>query len=127
VPILQSKAQLLARVLLATDDYGAQTAHLRRSSLSAATRRQCQEFNRRKAQGEKSDLTSCDLRYVDLRGLDAADIDFSNSYFRSADLRGVDFSKARLEGARISGALFPAELSSAEITLSVDHGMRMRY
>jgi len=38
-----------------------------------------------------------------------------------------DFSKARLEGARISGALFPAELSSAEITLSVDHGMRMRY
>jgi uncharacterized protein YjbI with pentapeptide repeats len=90
------------------------------------------EFNRRKAQGETSDLTSCDLRHLDLRGLDAAGIDFGDCYFRAADLRGIDFSKTRLDGAsinksRISGALFPVELSPTEITLSVDHGTRMRY
>ena len=90
------------------------------------------EFNRRKSEMVTCELISCDLRYLDLRGLDAAGIDFSNSYFRSADLRGIDFSKAWLEGAslngaRISGASFPAELAPEEITLSVNHGTRMRY
>jgi uncharacterized protein YjbI with pentapeptide repeats len=90
------------------------------------------EFNRRKAEGQRSDLTSCELRNLDLRGLDAAGLNFSNSHFREADLRGVDFSTARLEGAsindaRISGAYFPAELTAEEIHLSVIYGTRMRY
>ena len=90
------------------------------------------EFNRRKAQGERCDLTDCDLRNLDLRGLEADGLDFSNSYFRAADLRGVDFSASRLEGAslndaKISGAYFPVELSAQEVLLSVEYGTRMRY
>lgn len=90
------------------------------------------EFNRRKAEGPRSDLTSCELRNVDLRGLDADGLDFSHSHFREADLRGVDFSTARLEGAsindaRVSGTSFPVELTAEEIHLSLVHGTRMRY
>jgi uncharacterized protein YjbI with pentapeptide repeats len=90
------------------------------------------EFNRRKAAGENCDLTHCDLRSLDLRGMDAAGLDFSHCYFRNTNLRGVDFTQSVLEGAslnqaKISGAYFPAELSAAEITLSVEHGARMRY
>jgi uncharacterized protein YjbI with pentapeptide repeats len=52
--------------------------------------------------------------------------------FSRADLRGVDFSKACLvgasiNGARISGGFFPVELSANEISLSIQHGTRMRY
>lgn len=90
------------------------------------------EFNRRKAAGERCDLTHCDFRNLDLRRLDAGGLDLSHSYFRSADLRGIDFSTAGLEGvslnsAKISGALFPKELSASEIALSVEQGTRMRY
>ena len=90
------------------------------------------EFNQRKAQGEKCELTSGDFRHLDLRGLDAAGIDFTDCYFRAADLRGVDFSKACLvgasiNGARISGGFFPVELNANEISLSIQHGTRMRY
>ena len=90
------------------------------------------EFNRRKAAGQSCDLTHCDLRSLDLRGIDAAGIDFSHCYFRNANLRGVDFTQAVLEGvslnqAKISGAYFPANLSAEEITLSIEHGARMRY
>src|SRR5215510_15609798 len=51
-------------------------------------------FNRRKAAGERCDLTHCDLRNLDLRGLDAHGLDFSDTYFRNANLRGIDFSTA---------------------------------
>jgi len=90
------------------------------------------EFNRRKAAGERCDLTHCDLRNLDLRGLDADGLDLSNTYFRNANLRGVDFSTARLEGAslnaaKISGVYFSADLAPDEITLSVELGTRMRY
>ncbi len=90
------------------------------------------EFNRRKATGERCDLTHCDFRNLDLRKIDVSGLDLSNSYFRSADLRGTDLSKACLDGAsingaKISGALFPIELTADEIKLSVVHGTRMRY
>jgi len=88
-------------------------------------------FNRRKAAGERCDLTHCDLRNLDLRGLDAHGLDFSDTYFRNANLRGIDFSTALPQGAslnaaKISGARFPADLAPDEITLSVEHGTRMR-
>lgn len=90
------------------------------------------EFNRRKAAGERCDLTHCDFRNLDLRGLDTDGLDLSHSYFRTANLRGVDFSKAKLDGAslndaKVSGAYFPKELSPDEILLSVQFGTRMRY
>jgi uncharacterized protein YjbI with pentapeptide repeats len=90
------------------------------------------DFNERRKLGEPVDLRDCDFRGIDLRGLNAAGLDFSGSYFRQADLRGVDLSQARLEGAslngaRISGTLFPKELTAAEITLSLQHGTRLRY
>jgi uncharacterized protein YjbI with pentapeptide repeats len=90
------------------------------------------EFNRRKAAGERCDLSSCDFRNLDLRRLDASGLDFNNSYFRATDLRGIDFSTARLEGAslngaKISGVIFPLDLGADEIALSVKHGTRMRY
>lgn len=93
---------------------------------------QVAEFNRRKAEGETCDLKACDFRGLDLRGWDTVSLDLSDGYFRQADLRGVDFSNARLLGAslhgtKISGAYFPAELSADEITLSFEHGTRMRY
>lgn len=91
-----------------------------------------EEFNKRKAAGEVFDLTHCDFRSVDLRGLEAKGIDFSHAYFRQADLRGIDFSGsilagASLNGSKISGCYFPNELSADEITLSLTHGVRMRY
>ena len=91
-----------------------------------------EEFNRRKAAGERCDLRDCDFRGLDLRGWDAASLDLANGYFRQADLRGVDLSSANLQGAslhstKISGAYFPAALSADEISLSFEHGTRMRY
>ena len=49
-----------------------------------------------------------------------------------SNLRGIDFSEARLEGAsihgaQISGVYFPAQLRADEISLSLEHGTRMRY
>ena len=93
---------------------------------------QVEEFNRRIAGGESCALVGYDLRGLDLRGLEATSLDFSNCYFRQADLRGIDFSQANLEGAsihaaKISGAYFPAALRADEITLSFEHGTRMRY
>lgn len=90
------------------------------------------EFNQRKANGESCDLSGADFRSVDLTGIDADGLDFSNSYFRMANLRGVDFSNANLEGAsihgaQISGVYFPIEITCAEISLSLEHGTRMRY
>jgi uncharacterized protein YjbI with pentapeptide repeats len=90
------------------------------------------EFNERKAGGESCDLSGADFRGVDLTGIDADGLDFSNCYFRMSNLRGVDFSTANLQGAsihgaQISGVYFPAALAPEEITLSLEHGTRMRY
>jgi uncharacterized protein YjbI with pentapeptide repeats len=90
------------------------------------------EFNNRRRKGETCDLRDADLRSLDLRNLDAGGLDMSNTYLRQADLRGVDFSETRLEGAsisgaKISGAYFPKELGAEELSLSLLHGIRMRY
>ena len=86
--------------------------------------------NKQKLQGGKCDLTSCDFRHRSARTRYGGD--FGNAYFRASDLRGIVYFKARLEGAslngaRISGAFFSAELNADEITLSAEHGTRMRY
>ncbi|HUO95533.1 MAG TPA: pentapeptide repeat-containing protein [Steroidobacteraceae bacterium] len=92
-----------------------------------------EEFNRRKAAGEKYELRGANLRGLDLRELDVAGgIDFSNAYLRQADLRGLNLAKCRLEGAslhaaHVSGVLFPVELEPAEIEMSVRIGTRLRY
>jgi uncharacterized protein YjbI with pentapeptide repeats len=90
------------------------------------------EFNRRRAGGEECNLRGCDFRHLDLRKLDARGLDLGDCYFRQTDLRGVDLSEANLEGAsinaaKISGAYFPPDLSAEELTLSLVHGIRMRY
>ena len=90
------------------------------------------EFNKRKTQGEKFDLTNCDFRGIDLRGIDADGVDFSGCYFRQSDLRGIDFSNSNLlgvslNGAKISGCYFPKEISADEIDLSLNHGTCVRY
>ncbi len=91
-----------------------------------------EEFNRQQEAGEKCDLRGCDLSGLDLRNLNADGLDLRDCYLRQADLRGIDFSNTRLEGASINGAkiygtLFPTKLSAEEITLSLQHGTRMRY
>jgi len=91
-----------------------------------------EEFNKRQAKGEQTDLTNCDFRGLDLKGLKVAGLDFSGSYFRQTDLRGIDFSQSKLvgtslNGAKVSGCYFPPQLSAVEITLSIEHGTRMRY
>ena len=91
-----------------------------------------EEFNRRKAAGERCDLRNCHFRGLDLRTLDPAGLDLSGAYLRQSDLRGLNFSKTRLEGAslhaaHVSGVLFPVELEPAEIDMSVRLGTRMRY
>lgn len=91
-----------------------------------------EEFNRRKAVGERFDLRGCHFRGMDLRGIDATGLDLSDAYLRQADLRGLNLSTARLDGAslhaaHISGVLFPLELEAAEIEMSVRLGTRMRY
>ena len=90
------------------------------------------EFNERKSRGESCNLTGADFRSIDLTGIEADGLDFSNCYFRMSNLRGIDFSNANLEGAsihgaQISGAYFPAQLTADEISLSLEHGTRMRY
>ncbi|MBD3633387.1 MAG: pentapeptide repeat-containing protein [Methylophaga sp.] len=92
-----------------------------------------EEFNRRVADGEQVNLTSCDFRHLNLQGLNAEGLDFSNSYFRQADLRGIDFSGclslegASIHGAKISGVYFPHQIRAEEIELSLQHGTRIRY
>ncbi len=90
------------------------------------------DFNESKVRGERTDLRNCDFRGIDLRGMDADGLDLSGGYFRQADLRGIDFTNTNLEGAsihatKISGTYFPKQLSADEITLSLTHGIRMRY
>lgn len=90
------------------------------------------EFNQHRAGGAECDLRGCDLSGLDLRNLNADGLDLRDCYLRQADLRGIDFSNTRLEGASINGSkiygtLFPSELSAEEITLSLQHGTRMRY
>ncbi len=89
-------------------------------------------FNQKKTGGETVSMSGFDFRNMNLQGIDASGLDLSNCYFRKTDLRGVDLSQANLQGAsihdaRISGVLFPAELMPEEITLSLEHGVRMRY
>jgi len=91
-----------------------------------------EEFNARRAEGEKCDLRGMDLRGLDLRALNADGLDFSDAYFHGTDLRGIDFRNSRLEGvsfnsANISGCYFPKELRAEEILASVSHGIRVRY
>ncbi len=93
---------------------------------------QVQEFNSKVDRKAPPDLSGCDFRGLDLRGLDVSGLDLSDAYFRGSDLRGIDFRGAKLEGAsivtaKISGCYFPAELSAEEITLSLNHGTRLRY
>lgn len=90
------------------------------------------EFNKRKEAGEICELTGADFRNLVLSGINADGIDFSGCYFRGCDLRGIDFSMSKLEGAsihdaQISGVLFPTSLRAEEISLSLNHGTRMRY
>ncbi|MDH5393008.1 MAG: pentapeptide repeat-containing protein [Gammaproteobacteria bacterium] len=90
------------------------------------------QFNQRKESGEACDLTGADFRNLVLSGINADGLDLSGCYFRGCDLRGIDFSNSQLPGAsihdaQISGVLFPSALSADEITLSLNHGTRMRY
>jgi len=89
-------------------------------------------FNEKKAAGEAVNMSGFDFRNMNLQGMDAGGLDLSNCYFRKTDLRGIDLSQANLLGAsihdaRISGVLFPDQLGAEEITLSLDHGVRLRY
>ena len=91
-----------------------------------------EEFNKRRAAGEVCDLLGADFRNLVLTGISAEGLDLSGCYFRTCDLRGVDFSLSKLEGAsihdaQISGTLFPTALRAEEISLSLNHGTRMRY
>ena len=95
---------------------------------------QIDEFNKRKAAGEPTEgqLRGGNFRGLDLRNLDASGLDLSDAYFRGSDLRGVDFRNCNIEGAsfcqaHLSGCYFPKTLSPAEIRLSFDLGIRVRY
>ena len=77
------------------------------------------------------DLTGAHLRGYDLRKCKLRKADLTGAYLRSADLRSLDLSEAKLEGAsikeaKVSGTLFPRYLSPAEISLSLEHGTRLR-
>lgn len=76
-------------------------------------------------------MQDCDFRSLDLRGLDTSNLNLSGAYFRNADLRGIDLRTANIEGAtfadaKISGCYFPADYPATEISLSVEHGTRVR-
>jgi len=91
-----------------------------------------EKFNRQRPRGEAVDLRGLDLRHTDLRTLDTDGLDLGNCHLRQVDLRGLDLRNCNLEGAsiasaRISGTYFPSELSAEEISLSLQHGTRMRY
>ncbi|MES9858397.1 MAG: pentapeptide repeat-containing protein [Sedimenticola sp.] len=89
-------------------------------------------FNQHRKDGETCDLQGANLRGFDLREIDTEELDLSDCYLHQADLRGLDLSNTPMEGASISGAriagtYFPVTLSAEEITLSLQHGTRMRY
>jgi hypothetical protein len=91
-----------------------------------------EEFNRRKAAGERPVLVHCELTGMDLRDIDADGLDLTDACLNDADLRGVDLRGAilrgaTLHGARIAGAYFGDELRAEEIDLSLQHGTRLRY
>lgn len=91
-----------------------------------------EEFNEQIRAGATCDLTGADLRGLDLRGMIADGLDLSDSYLRQSDLRGIDFRNCNIRGtslfgAKISGTYFPKELRAEEITLSLLHGIRIRY
>jgi len=80
---------------------------------------------------EVVDFSGTNLRAVDFRAADLGKIVLRDAYLRDADLRGcdlrhVDLEGASLQGARIGGTYFPTHLPAAEITMSVEHGTRIR-
>lgn len=91
-----------------------------------------EEFNSRRPPGQPLDLSGCDFSGMDLRGMDANGLNLADASFHQGDLRGIDLRHANLlgasiHGARIAGAYFPTALDAAEISLSLEHGTRMRY
>jgi uncharacterized protein YjbI with pentapeptide repeats len=89
-------------------------------------------FNRQIASQKRVDFSDSDLRGVDFRGVvDLSKVIVRGAYMRDTDLRGLDLRDWDMQGcslyhAKISGAYFPANLSPLEISLSVQHGTRMR-
>ncbi|MDR0355267.1 MAG: pentapeptide repeat-containing protein [Deltaproteobacteria bacterium] len=89
------------------------------------------QFNKLTAEGKQPDLTNANLSDLDLRPFNLKEANLSGCYLRGANLAGLDLSGACLHGAsiknaRISGCLFPASISAEEISLSLDHGTRIR-
>lgn len=90
------------------------------------------EFNNLvEAAGGYVDLTGAHLRGYDMRKCKLKKADLTGAYLRSSDLRSVDLSEAKLDGAsikeaKVSGALFPRNLPPEEISLSLQHGTRLR-
>ncbi len=71
-----------------------------------------QQFNAKKASGNKCDLRECDLRGLDLLALNTDGPDFTDCYCRQSDVRGIDLRKAKLDGTSINlckifGVFFP--------------------
>jgi uncharacterized protein YjbI with pentapeptide repeats len=88
-------------------------------------------FQKQSMGRSKIDFSDSDLRSADLRGFDLAKVVLRGCYMRDTDLRGLDLRHLDLEGcsfyhSKISGAYFPANLSVAEITASVQYGIRVR-
>jgi uncharacterized protein YjbI with pentapeptide repeats len=88
-------------------------------------------FNQLVAEGKAPDLRKQNLSDLDLRSFNLANADLSGCYLRGANLSGQDLSGANLDGASIknasiSGVLFPRNVPAAEISLSHQHGTRIR-
>lgn len=89
-------------------------------------------YNRAVAGQKRVDFSNTDLRGVDFRGIDdLTKLNVQGAYMRDADLRGLDIRTWDMEGcslyhAKVSGAYFPATLSAQEVTMSVQHGTRIR-
>ncbi len=89
-------------------------------------------FNRQIASQKLVDFSDSDLRGVDFRGIaDPTNVKVHGAYMRDTDLRGLDVRMWDMEGcslyhAKISGAYLPTNLTPEEISLSVQHGTRMR-
>jgi uncharacterized protein YjbI with pentapeptide repeats len=89
-------------------------------------------FNRGIASQKQVDFSDSDLRGVDFRGIsDPTKVKVHGAYMRDTDLRGLDLRTWDMEGcslyhAKISGAYFPTNLAPLEISMSVQHGTRMR-
>lgn len=81
--------------------------------------------------GGAVDLSFAHLRSFDLRKCNLKKANLTGAYMRACDIRSLDLSEAELDGAsmkdaKISGVLFPRSISSFEITMSVQHGTRIR-